>query len=142
MKRYFMFFLRSRRIANIVNDLTILLLFALVIFFIFVVVKNAFGEDITIQWDPSQQTDIDHYEVYIASFISQKQSAAFTKVQDVPADITTYTVTELAEGKAYIFQVYAVNSEGITSLASNIATTQSIVAPDAVLNLRVIPPAP
>lgn len=142
MKRYFMFFPKSGRIANIIHDLTILLLLGLVIFFIFVVVKNAFGEDITIQWDPSQQTDIDHYEVYISTFISQNQGAAFTKVQDVPADITAYTVTELAEGKAYIFQVYAVNLEGRTSLASNIATNQSIVAPDAVLNLRVIPPVP
>lgn len=138
MRRYFSFYMKGRRRANIANDALYVFILGVIILLLFAAAIKVYALDIQLEWDISHQTDIDHYEIFIATFSSQNQSSSFIKLADVPANQTTYTAAALEAGKAYIFQVYAVNTQGHKSYASNIATNQSIVGPDAVLNLRKI----
>ena len=75
---------------------------------------SCFGNgSITLAWDPNLEPDVAGYVVYFGA-----ASGKYTNRVDV-GNVTTYTVTGLAEGTDYFFAVTAYNSSRLESDYSN-----------------------
>ncbi|MDR6806241.1 titin [Dyadobacter sp. BE34] len=72
-----------------------------------------------------------------------QNGAAFTKIADLPANVTGYQSTGLAAATSYSYRVRAVNAVGASAYSNTgSAKTQNVPLPDAPTNLTAVPTAP
>jgi hypothetical protein len=70
-------------------------------------------------------------------------ATVFTKISDIPLDMTSYQNTGLTPVTAYYYRIRAVNSAGASPYSNVVsATTQNIPVPDMPQNLTAVPTAP
>ena len=86
-------------------------LLSFVVFFL--VVLPAYGAFVTLGWDPSTMSSLDHYVVYWGT-----SSGSYSMSEILPPDTTTFRVTGLAADTRYYFTVTAVDVEGNESTVS------------------------
>jgi hypothetical protein len=88
-----------------------------VAFSILAAASAAFGaQSVTLQWDPNVEADVSSYIVYYGT--SSRNYASSTNV----GNVTTATVSGLADGKAWYFAIAARNNNGLESDFSNEVT--------------------
>ena len=89
-----------------------------------------YGRDITLEWGPSIEPDIDHYVVYW----DVKADPPFANNSEDRGDFidkntTTYTVTGLDDNTIHYFAATAVNTIGLESDYSNVVKAEFIYVP-------------
>lgn len=84
----------------------------------------AFGEDVTLVWDPNTEVDLAGYKVYYGTASGVYASPVTISVQ------TTYTIKNLSPG-TYFFAVTAYNTAGRESGYSN-EVTKTVAATSAI----------
>ncbi len=84
-----------------------------------VVISNAAGESVTLQWDANSEADLAGYKLTYGTV-----SGAYTETVDA-GNATTATAANLNAGTTYYFVVTAYNTEGLDSLPSNEVTYTS-----------------
>jgi fibronectin type 3 domain-containing protein len=77
---------------------------------------HAFAAQATLAWDPNTETDLAGYRIHYGT-----ASGSYTVHLDVH-NVTTYTVTGLADGQTYYFAATAYNASGSESGYSNQVT--------------------
>ncbi len=92
--------------------------------------------DVTLQWDPNSEPDLDGYKVYYKSDPSGAYNVC-TDAENGKSPITVpiedladsnnpeYTLTGLTDGVPYFFVVTAYDTEGLESEYSNEVTTSA-----------------
>lgn len=65
--------------------------------------------EVTITWDPPQDSSVAGYRIYYSS-----GSSGYEGVLEIGMD-TTYTLTDLVEGRAYYFALVAYDADGVES---------------------------
>jgi len=80
---------------------------------------EAKGEEckILISWDPSLDVDVDYYEVYKATSVTD----TFRKISKAPVRETYYEDTDVMGGVQYFYRIVAVDKSGNRSIFSGVA---------------------
>lgn len=81
---------------------------------------------VVLDWDDNGETDLDYYNVYRQTEISEGVYGAWGLIDD--AETSTYTDTTVSNGTTYRYYVTAVNTDTYESSASNISEE---VTPDS-----------
>ena len=116
---------------SIVSPWKVILLFAFLFFF---AVTQSYALDVTLEWDPNTEPDLDGYKVYYKTGSSgPPYSGKGATEGDSPIDIgnvTTYSLHGLTDGITYFFVVTAYDTEDLESDYSNEVNTSSITPPE------------
>jgi len=99
------------------------LLFIMVVLFL-LDLEKLFAADAILTWDPNTENDIAGYKIYVGP-----SSQNYHPPIDV-GNVTTWTLTGLAEGATYYFAVTAYNTSGAESGFSNEVSKTFVSTPD------------
>ena len=101
-----------RKILSILSPWKVILLFSFLFFF---AVTQSYALDVTLQWDPNTEPDLDGYKVYYKTGSSgPPYNGTGATEGDSPIDIgnvTTYKPHGLTDGVTYFFVVTAYDNE-------------------------------
>lgn len=92
------------------------------------------ARDVTLEWDPVTDPDLDHYTLYLAEQYLDT-TGSWTIGQTIPKTQTTTTIA-VADDKHFAFYVTATDTSGNESQASNTVNTSDRVPPAHPGNLR------
>ena len=94
---------------------------------------NSFAADVTLQWDPATQAGLAGYKVYYGESSNTYTGSVDTGTQ------TSYTVTDLSEGKTYYFAVTAYGTTGYSEsgYSNEVSKIVSVAVPVADFSANV-----
>lgn len=110
----------------------------------FFLCKLAFGNSVTLTWDPNSESDLAGYKIYYNNIsldspftdkeIQQGASPITVDLQNLSApQKPSYQINGLSSGKTYFFKLTAYNSSGVESVFSNVVNCK-VPEPPAALH--------
>lgn len=104
-------------------------------------ISNASARDVTLEWNPHTDPDLDHFNLYLAEKMLDS-TGPWALGQTIPKTATTTTIT-VADDKHFAFYLTATDTSGNESGPSNTCNTSDRVPPYNPENLRIPePPTP